>query len=46
MWAIETNYGWEVECTYDTKDDALADLKEYCIHVRHYGGMCRVRRVK
>ena len=45
---IETNYGYgyEVEASYDTLAEANADLKEYEVHCRHYGGYCRIVKRK
>ena len=45
-WDIETNYGygWEVESEYYDRKEAYRDLKEYRVHVAHYGGSCRVKK--
>lgn len=45
VWHIETNYGygWESESEYDTYAEAKADIKEYRIHMNHYGGECRIK---
>ena len=43
-YSIETNYGygWEVESEYDTLEAAEADLKEYQIMTKAYGGSARI----
>ncbi len=43
-YAIETNYGygWEVESEYDTLEAAQADLEEYQLMTKAYGGSARI----
>lgn len=46
VWCIETNcgYGWEVESTYDTRKEAMADLPEYRLFVSTYHGQVRIKK--
>ena len=46
-WDIETNYGygWEVENSEYTRDDARRSLREYRENLQYYG-KCSVRMVK
>ena len=45
-WDLWTNYGygWEIECSYDKHEDAMRDLKEYRLHMAHYGGSVRLKK--
>ena len=46
-WDIETNYGygWEVENSEYTREDARRSLREYRENLQDYG-KCSVRRIK
>lgn len=43
---IETNYGygWEVEDSCYTRQEAVADYREYAALTNHYGGAVRIKK--
>lgn len=48
VFIIETNYGygWEVESTYDTREEAKRDFPDYVMMVKSYGGNARIRKTR